>query len=87
MVMEYKNEIRNSLYEVSKDKKAWEISDNDLIFYQLHIDSIGFMQFILELEDRTEVVIEPELLDVENFNTINRVNELILNLLSPNSQI
>lgn len=71
----YEQDFIESLYRNSN------IEDIN-IFDDLGYDSIKFIQLIIDLEGTFKIEIPEDMLIMENFSSVNQINDLIYNLLN-----
>ncbi|MES1049004.1 acyl carrier protein [Bacillus thuringiensis] len=67
-------------FEEEGNKNVNQLKLNDSILDELHIDSLKFIELVVELEQEFDVEISDEYLLAENFESISKINELILGL-------
>ena len=69
-----KNKIRSFF---SKFFRTTDLKDGDDIFAQGFVNSLFAMQLVQWLEKEFEIAINDEDLDIQNFNSINAISNLI----------
>lgn len=76
--MEYRTEVRNFIMEnVSLNKEGVEVGDDDNYFEKRFVNSLFAMKLVTFVEEKFNIAIENEDLNLENFSTINNVLNLI----------
>lgn len=71
---DYKNKIRTFF---SRFFRTTDLKDGDDIFAQGFVNSLFAMQLVQWLEKEFEIAINDEDLDIQNFNSINAIANLI----------
>lgn len=66
--------IKNLIYTLIENEK--EI-DNDTLLNEVGIDSLRYVELVLVLEEEYSIQIEDEDLIIENFETIDKIIDLI----------
>jgi acyl carrier protein len=74
--------IKNILKTVAPSAvtKIDQLNADDSILDYLDIDSLKFIELIVEIEQEFNVEISDELLQAENFNSLNKIDELLSGL-------
>ena len=62
---------------VSINKESFTLSDGDNYFEKRIVNSLFAMKLVTFIEEKFQVTIENEDLNLENFSTINRLMDLI----------
>lgn len=76
--MNEREKIRNFIMEnVSINKESFTLSDGDNYFEKRIVNSLFAMKLVTFIEEKFQVTIENEDLNLENFSTINRLMDLI----------
>ncbi|WP_176543130.1 acyl carrier protein [Bacillus thuringiensis] len=80
--MKNEKRIRDVLkaFAEDEDKNVEDLKLNDSILDELHIDSLKFIELVVELEQEFDIEISDEYLMAENFESISKIDELILGL-------
>ncbi|PFR37906.1 coronafacic acid synthetase [Bacillus thuringiensis] len=81
-MMKNEKRIRDVLkaFAEDEDKNVEDLKLNDSILDELHIDSLKFIELVVELEQEFDIEISDEYLMAENFESISKIDELILGL-------
>ena len=74
MENEIKEKIRGFIIRVTRKQ---EITDDEDIFQGGIVNSLLTLQLILFIEKNFDISVENEEMDIENFKTINRIEEFI----------
>ncbi|NLL72990.1 MAG: acyl carrier protein [Clostridiales bacterium] len=74
MENEIKEKIRSFIIRVTRKQ---EITDDEDIFQGGIVNSLLTLQLILFIEKNFDISVENEEMDIENFKTINRIEEFI----------
>lgn len=78
VIMNEREKIRNFIMEnVSINKESFTLSDGDNYFEKRIVNSLFAMKLVTFIEEKFQVTIENEDLNLENFSTINRLMDLI----------
>jgi acyl carrier protein len=64
-------------FEEEGNKKVNELRLKDSILDELHIDSLKFIELVVELEQEFDIEISDEYLLAEKFESISKIDELI----------
>lgn len=73
--------LTNDLHRIFRDHLQVEVPDNDMNLMENGIiDSLALVNLILAIEEEFQVSISLEETDLQNFETINKLNSLILEL-------
>lgn len=64
--------------ELLSDQSDLDIGEDDNLLLEGLVDSLGMMQLIDFIEDKTDLTIPPEHVTIENFSTINLMSNYIL---------
>ena len=83
------NSIQNKLVEVLSDcsffedvksKLKNEFTINTSIFNELNVESIQFLEFIIHIEKSFNISLDFDNLEIENFETIEKLSKTLLDL-------
>lgn len=77
--MDYKSEIRNFIMEnLSISDDNVEFTDDDNYFQMRFVNSLFAMKLVNFVEQRFDIEIQNEELDLKNFSTVNNITALII---------
>ncbi|BFP54828.1 acyl carrier protein [Streptomyces griseus] len=62
-------QVETALSEVL-EREVTGLTEDIRLFEDLHLDSTSVMEMLMELEDSMKIVIDPENLDMDDFQTI-----------------
>ncbi|MEU8672246.1 acyl carrier protein [Streptomyces bacillaris] len=62
-------QVETALSEVL-EREVTGLTEEIRLFEDLHLDSTSVMEMLMELEDSMKIVIDPENLDMDDFQTI-----------------
>lgn len=78
--MSIKERVLNILVDVCEDEVVRDKLDLDLFDAGL-LDSIGFIQFLVDLEDKMEIVITPTEVQRSDFSTPQKIVDYVLKVV------
>ncbi|MEN8656321.1 phosphopantetheine-binding protein [Streptomyces sp. 21So2-11] len=52
------------------ERKVTGLTEDIRLFEDLHLDSTSVMEMLMELEDRMDIVVDPENLDMDDFQSV-----------------
>lgn len=81
-----KKEIREIVSNIMKDMLLVSIDEieDDSSLYSVGIDSINVIEIVIELEEKLNIQFREDDLDMENFQTINSINDICSKLKNSN---
>ncbi|PRY38128.1 acyl carrier protein [Umezawaea tangerina] len=68
--------IVNALSEIMQREYS-EVTEETRLFEDLHLDSTSVLTLLMALEDQTGIEVDPESLQMENFQTIGTLADYI----------
>lgn len=76
--MNFKEAIKDYIYQnlIMQDEDIC-ISDDDNIFTNGYVNSLFAMMLITFIENKFNITVTPDDININNFNTINHINEFI----------
>lgn len=77
--MSYKEDIKSYIKD-SIISENIEFGDTDSLYDLNILDSLGTIQLIGFMQNKFDISIQPEDIELEEFETINRINELLVKL-------
>ncbi|MCI8371884.1 MAG: acyl carrier protein [Lachnospiraceae bacterium] len=81
------NEIKEIIVDIIKElikDISLDLLQADADLVDLGLDSVVFVQLIVELEEKFQVDVPDEVLFISELNTINKMTQLVENLLGDN---
>ncbi len=71
------DQIINTIKEYFADINNDSVDTEENLFENGHLDSMGIMELISFIEEKTGVTVEPDEIVEDNFKTINAISSLI----------